>query len=244
MAKCLVHTLQRVLRIYGTARIVVQVAMMDMEFEKLRNMSPNVTLTTTAAREHVGEIEQKIRVIKERGRGAINTLPYETMPKLMIIELMLFYVMPMNSFPVKSGVSKQWSSQELVSRHKLDTKLHCKSPFGSYCKVHDDPDITNTMEPRTKQAIFLGPTGNRQGSYKFMSLTTGNKIIRRNFTKMPLTESITKQAKQKAAKDRLQKGVSFKNRHGEEYKFDNDEDVKILHFCRCRYLEVPTMAKA
>jgi hypothetical protein len=106
-AKCLVHTLQIVFRIYGTARFVVKVAMMDIEFEKLRDMLPNVTLNTTAACEHVGEIEQKIRVIKESGRGTINMLPYETMPKLMIIELMHFCVMWMNSFPVKSGVSKK-----------------------------------------------------------------------------------------------------------------------------------------
>ena len=49
MAKRLVHTLQRVFRIYGTAGFFVQVAMMDMEFEKLRDMLPNVTLITTAA---------------------------------------------------------------------------------------------------------------------------------------------------------------------------------------------------
>ncbi len=163
-----------------------------MEFEKLKDMLPNVTLNTTAANEHVGEIERMIRVIKERGRGTINMLPYETMPKLMVIELMHFCVMWMNSFPVKSGVSKKWSPRELVSRHKLDAKLHCKAPFGSYCEVHVDPDITNTMEPRTKWAIYLGLTGNRQGSYK----TTGNKIIRRNFTEMQLTESMIKQVKQ------------------------------------------------
>jgi hypothetical protein len=52
-AKRLVHTLQRVFRIYGTAKFVVQVAMMDMELEKLRDMLPNVTLNTTAACEHV-----------------------------------------------------------------------------------------------------------------------------------------------------------------------------------------------
>jgi hypothetical protein len=145
---------------------------MDMEFEKLRDVLPNVTLNTTAAHEQVREIEWKIRVIQERGRGTINMPPYETMPKLMIIELMHFCVMCMNSFPVKSRVFKKWSPSKLVSKHKLDAKLHCKVPFGSYCKVHVDPDITNTMESRTKWAICLGPTGNRQGSYKFMSLMT------------------------------------------------------------------------
>ncbi len=163
-AKHLVHTLQRVFRIYGITGFVVQVAMMDMEFEKLRDMLPNVTLNTTAACEHVGEIKRKIRVIKERGRGTINTPPYETMPKLMIIELMHFCMMWMNSFPVKSRVSKKWSPRELVSKHQLDAKLICKAPFGSYCEVHVDSDIINTMEARTKWAICLGLTGNRQGS--------------------------------------------------------------------------------
>jgi hypothetical protein len=110
------------------------------------------------------------------------------MPKIMVIELMHFCVMWMNSFPVKSGVFKKWSPGELVSRHKLDAKLHGKAPFGSYCKVHVDPDITITMEPRTKWAICLGPTGNRQGSYKFMSLGmvhtwVGQKLLKTYFLK-------------------------------------------------------------
>jgi hypothetical protein len=63
-----VHTLERVLRIYGKSGFIVQTALMDMEFEKLKDKMMNVRLNTTAASEHVGEIEQKIRVIKgERG---------------------------------------------------------------------------------------------------------------------------------------------------------------------------------
>jgi len=50
----------------------VQTALMDMEFEKLRDMLPNVTLNTTAAREHVGEIERKIRVVKETVRSTMS----------------------------------------------------------------------------------------------------------------------------------------------------------------------------
>ncbi len=129
-AKRLVHTLERVFRIYTTAGFVIQMALMDMEFEKLRTMMSHVALNTTVAREHIGEVEQKIRVIKERARGTFNTLPYKKLPKLMVIELLHFCVMWMNSFPVKSGISKKWSPRELVSRHKLDAKLHCRAPFG------------------------------------------------------------------------------------------------------------------
>jgi hypothetical protein len=150
--------------------------MMDMEFDKLKNLLAHVVLNTTAAREHVGEIERKIRVIKERARGTINTLLYKKLPRLMVIELLHFCMMWMNSFLVRSGISDKWSPQELVSTHKLDAKLHCRVPFGSYCEVHVDPEITNTMDPRTKWAICLGPTGNLLGSYKFLSLATGKKV--------------------------------------------------------------------
>ncbi len=154
----------------------MQTAMMDMEFNKLKELLTNVALNTTAARKHVGEIERKIRVIKERARGTINTLPYKKLPRLMVIKLLYFCMMWMNSFPVRSGISNKWSPRELVSRHKLDAKLHCRAPFRSHCEVHVDPEITNTMDPRTKEAICLGPTGNLQGSYKFLSLATGKKV--------------------------------------------------------------------
>ncbi len=58
------HTLERVLGIYGKSGFIVQTALMDMEFEKLKDKMMNVRLNTTAASEHVGEIERKIRVIK------------------------------------------------------------------------------------------------------------------------------------------------------------------------------------
>jgi len=88
---------------------------MDMEFEKLRDKLPNVTLNTTAAREHIGEIERKIQVVKERAMSTISILPYKLLPKLVIIKLMHFCVIWMNSFPVKSGISEKWSPREIVS---------------------------------------------------------------------------------------------------------------------------------
>ncbi len=56
-AKRFVQTLERVFKIYATAGFIIQTTMMDMEFEKLRPLIPHVILNTTAAREHVGDIE-------------------------------------------------------------------------------------------------------------------------------------------------------------------------------------------
>ncbi len=84
--------------------------------------------------------------------------------------------------------------------------LHCRVPFGSYCEVHVDPDIANTMDPRTKWTICLRPTGNLHGSYKFLLLATGKKVTQRKFTEMPFTESIIGQVEKMDVKDGATKG--------------------------------------
>ena len=61
--------------------------LMDNEFEKLQNLVPILTINTTAEKEHVPEVERKIWLIKERGRGILNTLQFKKMPRLMLIEL-------------------------------------------------------------------------------------------------------------------------------------------------------------
>ena len=100
-AKRLIDTLERVVHIYAKAGFIVQTALMDMEFEKLRDTLLKIILNTTAAQEHVGEIKRKIRVVKERARCTMSILPYKLLPKLMIIEPMHFCVMWMNSFLVE-----------------------------------------------------------------------------------------------------------------------------------------------
>ncbi len=94
---------------------------MDNEFEVLKPLIPTLMINTTAAKEHVPEIKHRIRLIKERGRGILNTLPFrKKMPKLMLIELIYHVVLWLNAFPVRSGVSATLSPQELIIRQQLD----------------------------------------------------------------------------------------------------------------------------
>ncbi len=89
----------------------------------------------------------------------------------------------------------------------------------------------------------MGPNGNLQGSYKFMSLTTGKKIARCKFTEMPMTEAVKKQIKKWAIKDCAQNGLTFKNRNGEEYNFDdNNEDTPVAHPENAPFPDIPAEA--
>ena len=82
-----------ILRVYNKAGFTVQILLMDNEFEKVRDHIPSVDLNTPAASEHIGEIERRIRLIKERARGIVCTLPYPQLPQQIVIHLMHFVVM-------------------------------------------------------------------------------------------------------------------------------------------------------
>jgi hypothetical protein len=71
----------------------VGTVLMDNKFEMLRNLMPILVINTMAAKEHVSEVERKIRLIKEWGRGILNTLPFNRMPRLMLIELIYHVVL-------------------------------------------------------------------------------------------------------------------------------------------------------
>jgi hypothetical protein len=164
---------------------------MDMEFEKLKAEMESVIVNTTAAREHVGDIERYIRVIKERGRSVSSQLPYKTsMPDQIVIHLIKFVVMWINALPHKNGVSSILSPREIVLRLKMDFKKHCRVKFGAYVEASPDDIITNTLRDRTEECIALGPTGNMQGSVACFNLDTGRVVTRRTITPLPMPDRI------------------------------------------------------
>jgi hypothetical protein len=191
-AKQLAVGIVRIMDLYSCGGFQVGTVLMDNKFKKLRNLVPVLAVNTTAAKEHVPEVERRIRLIKERGRGIFNTLPFKKMPQIMLIELTYHVVLWLNAFPTKLGVSEMLSPHEIIMRHKLDFTKHCKAQFGSYCKAHDEPVLMNTMVTRSTPPIVLGPMGNLQGTYKFFSLETGKKIKRRKLTAYPMLDSVIK----------------------------------------------------
>jgi hypothetical protein len=95
----------------------------------------------------------------------------------MLVHLLHHVVMWLNNFTIKNGVLGQYSPCEIILRHKLNFKQHCRAPFGSYCEVHEDNSPTNSTKSRGIPAICLGPNGNIQDS--FLNLALGLVIKHR-----------------------------------------------------------------
>ncbi|KAL7472774.1 hypothetical protein ACHAXS_013136 [Conticribra weissflogii] len=227
-AEHLASSIRETIKIYQWGGFRVQTLLMDREFEKIKPMLPEVLVNTTSAGEHVGDIERHIRTIKERARGITCTLPYRSMLARMIVKLVYFCVMWLNAVPNKNGVSSDYSPREIVVRQKLDYKKHCRVPFGAYCKVFEDRERTNTMASRTRPAISLGPTGNMQGTYKFMCLRTGRVIKRRQFKELPMPSSMISRIEQLGAQGNT-KELVFSDRHGIPFPWNDNADKAPIH---------------
>jgi hypothetical protein len=109
----------------------------------------------------------------------------------------------------------------------LDYAKHCKLSFGAYAEAHEEYHQTNTMAPRTRGVICLGPTGNFQGSYKMMCHKTGRKLTRKQFQELPMPDSIIKRIKAIEEKEKQEKILAFSNRNEEPLQDDDatNDDV-------------------
>ena len=146
-------------------------------------------LNLTSAEEHVPEIERRIRVVKERVRAIVYSIPFNMLPAQVLIHAVLFVAKQLNLFPVKGGVSAHLSPKQIMSGEVADFK-YCNMGFGRYCQIHEDDHPRNSLKARTRGAISLGPSGNAQGGHKFYTLDNGTVVVRRAWTELPTPQSV------------------------------------------------------
>ena len=102
-----------------------------------------------------------------------QTLPQDTQARAHLARFLLAEHVPSQRqhFP-------NHEPQTILTGTTADYATHCHVPIGAYCKVHNENDLSNTKTPcTTSYAIALNPTRNLQGSYHFLSLTTGKTSI-------------------------------------------------------------------
>jgi hypothetical protein len=84
--------------------------------------------------------------------------------------------------------------------------------FGAYAQTHETH--TNDMQARTIGAICLGPSGNEQGGHYFMSLATGECIIRHRWTPLPLPADAATRVSDLGRQQAMPRNLTFADRFG------------------------------
>ena len=108
-SKQLSKRLNKIIKLYGRGNFGICVILTDMEFEKVAEILGNVEVSIASSREHVGDVERRIRIAKERGREIYNTLTYSYLPSNIIIHLVYFIVMWSNTLTYEKWIYQKYS---------------------------------------------------------------------------------------------------------------------------------------
>jgi Reverse transcriptase (RNA-dependent DNA polymerase) len=221
----LFKAIQNVIRVYHHGGFRVRHVLMDGQFECLRGalLGMQVLLNTTSRDEHVGDIERYIWTIKERMRCTATTVPFETMTSTMTLELGKRTVFWLNAFPAADGISTTLSPRTIVTGQIVNHDQHCTYDFGEYVQTHEEHD--NTMAPRTIGALAMRPTGNAQGSYYFLSLSSGRIINWLKATPLPMPHEVIDRVRRMARQQKANRGLVFLDRNKQPFTDDIDDDL-------------------
>jgi len=116
---------------------------------------PTYTFNICGADEHVPDVERYIRTMKDRVRSQYNDMPYEHIPRAMLVRLAEYAVFWLNAVPHDDSVTPDYSPRYFIEGRQLDYLKHMKMEFGAYAHTHNKHD--NTMQARTMIAgICLG----------------------------------------------------------------------------------------
>jgi len=129
----------------------------------------------------------------------------------------------LNCFPHKNGIQPTLSPRTIITRSTIDYNKHCNLQCVTFVQVHKPHN--NSLLPRTTGAIALCPSGNIQGGYFFLSLTTGKRIIRNKWTILPMPAEVIATVHQLAEACKKYKGIIFTNKNGNVINNDNDEEA-------------------
>jgi hypothetical protein len=160
----------------------------DREFswiaDQVASLPTNTILNLAAASEHVGLMEWNICFLKEKTHLIRHSLPFERIPTLMLIHMVLHTVQFMNSFLLKGGL-KHYPPSAIMN----GTRLHMNQlqlKFGSYCQVVEDVTSRNSLAACTWGAISMGPSKHLSGGQLFLALDTDKLIVRKCWKELPM----------------------------------------------------------
>ena len=150
----LAKSLRKVLYLYAKGGFLVNCCLMDREFEAVKEHLPLVEINTTAAREHVPEIESGIRRIKEKTRCFSSEWLFLFIPTLLLIHTVYTAIYCLNSFMIGSD-NYGLAPRTIVTRIPANFERDFKAAPGDYVEAEMDRIITNTNEPRTHPCLYV-----------------------------------------------------------------------------------------
>ena len=106
--------------------------------------------------------------MKERLRYYFAIAPFDYVPRIAVVQLVITVVFYVSAFIWIYSLSKILQPITIIEGIILDYNLHFKVIFGEFIQTFEGTD--NTISQRAADAIALGPAMNLQGRIRCFSL--------------------------------------------------------------------------
>jgi hypothetical protein len=156
---------------------------------KLKHMF-QVGIDIVGAGSHVPIAEREGRVVKERARMLLHSLPYKLAARFMKF-LVMFIATRLNLMPRK-GDGGSLCPRERLTGKKIYFKRELEIGFGDCAEVWSKPSVSNSMGQRTISAIAMCPAGNDQGAWIFYDIIECTLITRTHWKIIPTPDIVIK----------------------------------------------------
>ena len=212
----------------------------DNALECIREDIAPVQLNIVVAGEYIGDIKRSNRSLKEGTRCEIHNYPYQWYPREIVKGCVTKVTKDNNDLPLNDGLSGIYGPGTLVKGTPIPDYNCLKTlSFGNYVQAKQPVNPTNSSEARTIGAIVPYPSGNAQGSWYFMSIATGERIHRYEWTKIPITrdtiDAIHRMAQEKRIPE-VNGNFTYEAMPGEEIGYGEDdntsEDVEMVNLIK------------
>lgn len=145
----------------------------------------DIPIHQAGAGSHEPVVERSVRLIKERCRSLISSLPFPV-PRGLIKYLVFYICNRINCTIRDSGIGVP--AREAFRGIKLDYKLDMCCSFGDYAEVY--VKSSQVSKSRGRSCLALHSIDNGRGSWKFLDLDKKEIVTSDNFRVLPTPQAI------------------------------------------------------
>lgn len=175
------------LRLIQSKQFVIVKIVLDPEggLDALKDVLP-VPVNTVAPGTHVPIVERRNRVVKERMRAIINSLPFSVAARF--VRYVVFFVVTRLNLIPRAADGSRICPRERFTGQKAVYNKDLGLCFGDTVQIFSKPAVLNSMEERCFSAMALYPVGNDQGAWKFYKFGTGTVVTSIKWEKVPIQD--------------------------------------------------------
>jgi hypothetical protein len=184
----MVKHIDSALKLYRARGFNVTDVHADVELECIREHILPVNINTVAADGHAGQ--RYIRTIKERSRSTVHGFPFKRLPKILVREICKCSVTCLNQLPADNGELDIMSPTTIMTGKPNPDYNKLKLELGTYVQLFAPTTFaSNTIRSRTTGSHCPQLNGQCTGRLLFMSLITGRRLSRHQWTMLPMLEA-------------------------------------------------------